>query len=67
MTVPASNLQSEQTARPRAGPSGRRRQVAGQSPTQLAMARFRQDKLSMISFVVVVDLHARARSPRRSW
>jgi peptide/nickel transport system permease protein len=28
--------------------------VAGKSPTQLAMARFRQDRLSMISFVIVV-------------
>jgi len=53
MTVQASNLQSEQL--PDAGRSqSDRAEVAGQSPTKLAIGRFRHDKLSMISFVVVV-------------
>ncbi|PVG82873.1 peptide ABC transporter permease [Nocardioides gansuensis] len=30
------------------------RKVASKSPTQLALARFRKDKLSMVSFVIVV-------------
>ncbi len=53
MTVQASNLQSEQL--PESGESGSdRAKVAGQSPTKLAVDRFRHDKLSMASFVVVV-------------
>jgi peptide/nickel transport system permease protein len=53
MTIEASNLQSEKL--PGAGGSqSDRAEVAGQSPTKLAIDRFRHDKLSMISFVVVV-------------
>jgi peptide/nickel transport system permease protein len=53
MTIEASNLQGEQV--PGAGGSeSDSAAVAGQSPTRLAVDRFRHDKLSMISFVVVV-------------
>ena len=53
MTIEASNLQGEQV--PGAGGSQTdTAAVAGQSPTRLAVDRFRHDKLSMISFVVVV-------------
>ena len=53
MTVQASNLQSEQL--PDAGGSeADPAKVAGQSPTRLAVDRFRHDKLSMVSFVIVV-------------
>jgi peptide/nickel transport system permease protein len=53
MTIEASNLQGEQV--PGAGGSEPdSAAVAGQSPTRLAVDRFRHDKLSMISFVVVV-------------
>ena len=53
MTIEASNLQGEQV--PGAGGSQTdSAAVAGQSPTRLAVDRFRHDKLSMISFVVVV-------------
>ena len=51
MTVQASNLESEQLPDPTAvaDPS----KIAGRSPTKLALARFRQDRLSMVSFVIV--------------
>jgi peptide/nickel transport system permease protein len=53
MTVQASNLQGEKL--PDAGESKPdRAKVVGQSPTKLAIDRFRHDKLSMVSFVVVV-------------
>ena len=54
MTVQASNLQSEQMPDSTGGSGGDAAKVAGQSPTKLAIGRFRHDKLSMISFVIVV-------------
>ena len=54
MSVQASNLESEQLPDPTASPQGDLSKIAGQSPTRLAAGRFRRDKLSMISFVVVV-------------
>lgn len=54
MSVQASNLESEQLPDPTAGPEGDLSKIAGQSPTKLAIGRFRRDKLSMIAFVVVV-------------
>ena len=54
MTVPATQLESENLPDPGATPEGDLAKVAGRSPTQLALARFRRDKLSMIAFVVVV-------------
>ncbi|RNL64416.1 ABC transporter permease [Nocardioides marmoriginsengisoli] len=52
MTIPASEMEGH--AVPPLGESeeGVAGKVAGRSPTQLAMARFRADKLSMISFYV---------------
>jgi peptide/nickel transport system permease protein len=52
MTTQASNLETEQFPPPGA-PQGDVTKVAGQSPTQLAIGRFRRDRLSMISFTVV--------------
>jgi peptide/nickel transport system permease protein len=53
MTIPASDLESHVAATLEPGdPEGS--QVAGRSPTQLALARFRTDRLSMISFGIVV-------------
>jgi peptide/nickel transport system permease protein len=53
MSLSASNLESEQLP----DPSGTRvedtAKIAGKSPTKLAMDRFRRDKLSMVSFVIV--------------
>lgn len=52
MTVPASELESHTP--PGMGPATvEAEQVAGKSPTQLAKARFRKDKLSMVALVVV--------------
>jgi peptide/nickel transport system permease protein len=53
MTVQASNLESEHLPDPTGAPDGDVAKIAGKSPTKLAMDRFRRDKLSMISFVVV--------------
>jgi peptide/nickel transport system permease protein len=53
MTVQASNLESEHLPDPTGAPEGDVSKIAGKSPTKLAMDRFRQDKLSMVSFVVV--------------
>jgi len=53
MSVQASNLESEQLPDPTAGPGGDLSKIAGQSPTKLAIGRFRRDKLSMIAFAVV--------------
>jgi peptide/nickel transport system permease protein len=57
MSIPASELESHQAATGLGGPGGpggdQAQQVAGRSPTQLALARFRKDKLSMLSFVIV--------------
>jgi peptide/nickel transport system permease protein len=55
MTVQASNLESEHLPDPSGAPKGDLSKVAGQSPTRLAMGRFRKDRLSMISFAVVVS------------
>ncbi|RYP86104.1 ABC transporter permease [Nocardioides guangzhouensis] len=54
MTVPVTELESHVTAPPGEEPddSGVQK-VAGRSPTQLALARFRKDKLSMAAFCVV--------------
>jgi peptide/nickel transport system permease protein len=53
MTTQASNLETEQFPGPAASPQGDVAKVAGQSPTRLAIGRFRKDKLSMVSFIVV--------------
>lgn len=53
MTVQASNLESEHLPDPAGAPEDDLAKVAGKSPTKLAMDRFRRDKLSMVSFVVV--------------
>ena len=53
MTVQASNLESEQLPDPTGAPQATGT-LTGKSPTRLAMARFRRDKLSMIAFSVVV-------------
>lgn len=50
MTIPGSELEVHETAVP-VGDDDAVTKVAGRSPTQLAIARFRSDKLSMISFV----------------
>jgi peptide/nickel transport system permease protein len=54
MTVQASNLESEHLPDPAGAPEGDLSKLKGKSPTRLAVGRFRRDKLSMISFVVVV-------------
>jgi peptide/nickel transport system permease protein len=54
MTTTASNLESEQLPDPTGAPEGDLTKLKGQSPTRLAVGRFRRDKLSMVSFVVVV-------------
>ena len=54
MTTTASNLESEQLPDPTGAPQGELSKLKGQSPTRLAVGRFRRDKLSMIAFVVVV-------------
>jgi peptide/nickel transport system permease protein len=53
MTTQASNLETEQFPGPAGSPQGDVAKVAGQSPTRLAIGRFRKDKLSMVSFIVV--------------
>jgi peptide/nickel transport system permease protein len=53
MTVQASNLESEHLPDPAGAPEGDLAKIAGKSPTKLALDRFRRDKLSMVSFVVV--------------
>ena len=54
MTATASNLESEHLPDPTGHPDDTSTAViAGKSPTRLAYERFRKDKLSMISFVVV--------------
>jgi len=52
MTIPGSELEIHESD----GPVGDDAvvSVAGRSPTQLAIARFRSDKLSMVSFVLTV-------------
>jgi peptide/nickel transport system permease protein len=54
MSVPASELQSH-SAPTGAGDATPEElaKVAGRSPTQLALARFRKDRLSMVSFFIV--------------
>ena len=51
MTIPASDLESHVATEESEGPELAK--IAGRSPTQLAVTRFRRDQLSMISFVVV--------------
>ncbi|WP_257425632.1 ABC transporter permease [Nocardioides carbamazepini] len=52
MTIPGSELEIHEAAVPVEDDAVVK--VAGRSPTQLAIARFRADKLSMISFVLSV-------------
>src|SRR3954447_6656710 len=55
MTATASNLESEHLPDPTGHPDdGATEAIAGKSPTRLAYERFRKDKLSMVSLVVVV-------------
>ncbi len=55
MTIQASNLESEHLPDPAGGPpKGGVTKVTGQSPTHLAIGRFRKDRLSMVAFSVVV-------------
>jgi peptide/nickel transport system permease protein len=55
MTVPASELESHTATSDIVAADGgpQVEKVAGRSPTQLAMARFRKDRLSMVSLVIV--------------
>jgi peptide/nickel transport system permease protein len=53
MSIPASDLDSHAAAPLETG-EVELAKVAGRSPTQLALSRFRKDKLSMISFGIVV-------------
>jgi peptide/nickel transport system permease protein len=52
--TPVSNLESEHLPDPTGHPQDDATKVAGKSPSRLAFERFRKDKLSMVSFVVVV-------------
>jgi peptide/nickel transport system permease protein len=55
MTIPASELESHTSTSSLGNPDdGTAKAVAGRSPMQLATARFKKDKLSMIAFVIVV-------------
>jgi peptide/nickel transport system permease protein len=51
MTIPASDLESHVATEET--PGADLAKIAGRSPTQLAVARFRRDRLSMISFGIV--------------
>jgi peptide/nickel transport system permease protein len=51
MTIPASDLESHAASEEAEAPDLAK--IAGRSPSQLAVARFRRDRLSMISFVIV--------------
>lgn len=54
MTTPASELESHTSPSSLGNPDdGTAKAVAGRSPMQLAMARFKKDKLSMIAFAIV--------------
>jgi peptide/nickel transport system permease protein len=53
MSIPASELETHQTSAVPGGPGDNVQAVEGRSPTQLALARFRKDKLSMAAFLVV--------------
>lgn len=52
MTLPISSIDAHRPVDDTAG-EGAVEQIAGRSPTQLAMRRFRRDKLSMIAFAIV--------------
>jgi peptide/nickel transport system permease protein len=54
MTIPASELESHATAIPSDIEVAGAKKVVGRSPTQLAIARFRKDKLSMTAFFICV-------------
>jgi peptide/nickel transport system permease protein len=54
MSLPASELGSHTVSTDLSQTEDDAAKVAGRSPTQLAMARFRKDKLSMAAFIVVV-------------
>ena len=54
MTLSASDLESRPSLHAGGSPDGTLEKVAGRSPRQLAVARFRKDKLSMASLVVVI-------------
>lgn len=53
MTIPVSDLQSHGTTEQHPEADSEAKKVAGRSPTQLAVARFRKDKLSMVALIVV--------------
>jgi len=54
MTTPGSELESHPLTSGSAAPDGTQvEQVAGRSPTQLALSRFRKDRLSMIAFAIM--------------
>ncbi|MFL6060084.1 MAG: ABC transporter permease [Marmoricola sp.] len=54
MSLPESQLEVEPIAAEAALNTSGVTAVEGQSPTQLALARFRRDKLTMTSFIIVV-------------
>jgi peptide/nickel transport system permease protein len=54
MTIPASELDSHAAAIPSDVGAADATKVVGRSPTQLAIARFRKDKLSMTAFAICV-------------
>jgi peptide/nickel transport system permease protein len=54
MTIPASELDSHATAIPADLQDAGAKKVVGRSPTQLAIARFRTDKLSMTAFAICI-------------
>lgn len=54
MTVQATNLEGDQLPDPTGTPEADPSKIAGQSPTKLAIDRFRKDRLSMVSFWIVV-------------
>lgn len=54
MSVGVTNPESEQLPDQAAAPEEQAISIAGKSPTQLAVMRFRKDRLSMVSLAVVV-------------
>jgi len=63
MSIPASELESHAATSPETAAADSQK-VAGRSPSQLAIARFRKDRLSMVSFgIVMLYLIAAISSP----
>jgi peptide/nickel transport system permease protein len=54
MTIPASEVSSHATGTPSGHDDPNAKKVEGRSPTQLAIARFRKDRLSMTAFYICV-------------